>query len=74
MTEDEARAALRTYDGIGGIEPWIAAQHWQATPGSWTVPATLEGWMFRLAPVAGGIWIIMSVTGNQPATWFVPAV
>ena len=30
MIEEEARAALRAFDGIGDIEPWIAEQRgWQ---------------------------------------------
>ncbi len=39
MTEAEARAALAAFDGIGGLERWIAAQRpWEAVPGGWTVP------------------------------------
>ena len=39
MTEDEARAALAAFDGLGGLERWIAEQRpWEATPGGWTVP------------------------------------
>ena len=41
MTEDQARAALRAF--VGDVEPWIAAQPWEATPDGWTVPAPLEG-------------------------------
>ena len=37
MTEAEARAALAAFDGIGGLERWIAAQRpWEAVPGGWT--------------------------------------
>ena len=58
MTEAEARAALAAFDGIGGLERWIAEQRpWQAAPGGWTVPGELQGWRFRLAPVAGGVRI-----------------
>ena len=49
MTEAEARAALAAFDGVGGIEPWIASRHWQATPDGWTVAGELQGWRFRLA-------------------------
>ena len=39
MTEDQARAALAAFDGLGGLERWIAAQRpWEATPGGWTGP------------------------------------
>ena len=43
MTEAEARAALRAFVGIGGVEPWIAKQPWHATPGGWTVGGGLQG-------------------------------
>ena len=33
----------------------------------------LHGWRFRLEPAPGGLWVIMSVAGGKPATWFVPA-
>ncbi len=33
----------------------------------------LHGWRFRLEPAPGGLWVIMSVAGGEPATWFVPA-
>src|SRR5215213_7178757 len=39
VTEAEARAALRAFDGIGGVERWIARQRrWEAAPVGWTVP------------------------------------
>jgi hypothetical protein len=41
MTEDEARAALAAFDGLGGLERWIAAQGpWQADPPppKWSAP------------------------------------
>ena len=54
--EAEARAALAAFDGIGGLERWIAEQRpWEAATGGWTVPGELQGWRFRLAPVAGGV-------------------
>jgi hypothetical protein len=34
VTEAEARAALAAFDGLGGLERWIAEQRpWQAVPG-----------------------------------------
>ncbi len=38
MTENQARAALAAFDGLGGLERWIAEQRpWQALPAGWTV-------------------------------------
>ena len=42
MTEAEARAALRAYDGVGGLEAWIAEQPWKMAPNGWTVPTELQ--------------------------------
>ena len=73
MTETEARATLAAFDGLGGLERWIAAQRpWQATPGGWTVPGELQGWRFRLESVPGGLHIDMSAKGGEPVAWFVP--
>ena len=72
MTEKEARAALRAVVGVGAVEPWIAAQEWEATPDGWTVPVPLEAWVFRLKPVAGGIRVTASMSRKPPAVWFVP--
>jgi hypothetical protein len=39
MTEAEARAALRAFVAVGGLECWIAEQRpWEAIPTGWTVP------------------------------------
>ncbi|MBD0273076.1 MAG: hypothetical protein ICV73_14265 [Acetobacteraceae bacterium] len=55
MTEAEARAALAAFDGIGGLERWIADQRpWQPTPTGWTVPGELQGWRFRVEAVPEG--------------------
>jgi hypothetical protein len=62
------------YDAIGGIEPWIAARPWQAVPGGWTVAGELQGWVFRLEPVAGGVRVIASMGRGEPAVWFVPSL
>ena len=73
MTEAEARAALRAFDGIGGLERWIARQRrWEAVPGGWTVAGELQGWRFRLAPVAGGVRVSGFMGKREPATWVVP--
>ena len=54
----EARTALAAFDGLGGLERWIAAQSWEATPDGWTmagefqgwtVARELQGWLFRVA-------------------------
>jgi hypothetical protein len=71
VTEAEARAALRAFVGVGRVEPRIARQDWEATPKGWTVP--LEGWIFRSAPVPGGVRVIASAGGGrEPAMWTVP--
>ena len=57
MTEDEARAALAAFDGLGGLERWIAEQRWAAAPSGWTVPGELQGWRFRVEPAPGGVRI-----------------
>jgi hypothetical protein len=55
VTEAEARAALAAFDGLGGLERWIAEQRpWQATPGGWTVPGELQGLRFRVEVAPGG--------------------
>lgn len=74
MTEEEARAALRRFVAVGGIEPWIAEQPWRAVPTGWTVEGGLHGRRFRLEPVPGrGLRVVMSVRGGEPADWIVPA-
>ena len=70
MTEAEARAALRAF--VGDAEPWIAEQEWEATPDGWTVPVPLEGWVFRLEPVTGGICVTASMSRRPPVVWTVP--
>ena len=75
MTEAEARAALAAFDGLGGLERWIAEQRpWQATPAGWTVPGELQGRRFRGEPAPGGVCVVTSAGGGrEPAVWFVPA-
>ncbi len=77
MTEAEARAALAAFlaafDGLGGLERWIAEQRpWQATPTGWTVPGELQGWCFRVEPAPGGVRVVAAANGGEPAVWFVP--
>ncbi len=73
MTEAEARTALAAFDGVGGLERWIAAQSWEATPGGWTVPGELQGWRFRLEVAPGGVRVFASDGRGEPAVWEVPA-
>ncbi len=73
MTEAEARAALAAFDGLGGLERWIAEQRpWQTTPGGWTVPGELQGWRFRVEPAPGGVRVVAAAAGGEPAVWSVP--
>ncbi len=67
MTEAEARAALATFDGLGGLERWIAEQQpWEAVPTGWTVPGELQGWRFRPVPTDRGALITrMSFARNE---------
>jgi hypothetical protein len=77
MTEDQARAVLWDFDGIGGLEAWIANQLWQATPDGWTVAEGLKGWRFQLRRVLGGLQVSATAPGGgAPAVWIVsgPAV
>ena len=43
----EARAALRAFVAVGGLEAWIAAQRWEAIPGGWRVRERFQGWHGR---------------------------
>ena len=73
MTEAEARAALRAFEAVGEIERWIAEQRWEAVPGGWRVRERFDGWHFRVEPVPGGVRVVMSGIGGQPAVWTVPS-
>ena len=65
MTEAEARAALAAFDGLGGLERWIAERRpWEATPAGWTVPGELQGWRFRVEPAPGGVRVVASANGG----------
>ncbi len=63
---------LRAFLAAGELERWIADQRWEAIPGGWRVRERLDGWRFRLEPVPGGVNVIMSARGGEPAVWFVP--
>lgn len=67
MTEAEARAALRAFVAVGDLERWIADQRWEAVPGGWRVREPLEGWVFRLELVAGGVYVTASMGKGEPA-------
>ena len=72
--EAEVRAALRAFVAVGELEAWIAAQRWEAIPDGWRMRGRFQGWHFRVEPVPGGLHVIMSARGGEPAVWFVPAV
>ena len=74
MTEAEARAALAAFDGVGGLEAWIAERPWLAVPGGWVAPAPFQGWRFRVEPVAGGVRVTALADKGEPAAWVVPAL
>jgi hypothetical protein len=71
VTEAEARELLRRHDGLGGLEAWIAGRRWKATSGGWTVHGELQGWRFRLEPVAAGVRIQAAMPDADPAVWVV---
>jgi hypothetical protein len=75
MTEAEARAVLRAYVAVGGIERWLAEQSWEQLAGSgWRVLGQLhDRWRFLLEPVAGGGVRVFMYADEPPATWVVPA-
>ncbi len=73
MIEAEARAALAAFDGLGGLERWIAEQRpWRVVPTGWTVPGELQGWRFQEEPAPGGARVVASANGGEPAMRFVP--
>ncbi len=71
--KDEARAALRAFDAVGGLERWIAAQRWLAALGGWVVPEPLQGWRFRVERAPGGVRIRAFMDNGEPAARIVPA-
>ena len=71
LTEAEARAALRAFDGIGDIEPWIAGRPWQAAPGGWTVAGDLQGWRYRVEDVPGLAVRVVERTPGAVTSWLI---
>jgi hypothetical protein len=65
--------ALRAFVAAGEVERWIADQRWEAIPGGWRVRERFQGWRFRVEPAPGGLRVVMSARGGEPAVWFVPA-
>ncbi len=43
-------------------------------PGGWRVRERFDGWRFRVELVAGGLHVVMSARGGEPAVWFIPRV
>ena len=73
MTEAEARAALRAFDAVGGLEHWIAEQPWEVAQDGWTVRHALHGWTFMVASAGTSeVRITAYMAGGSPAAWFVP--
>jgi hypothetical protein len=73
VTEAEARAALRAFEAVSDVEQWIAEQRWERLPGGgWRVRGQLQCWRFCVEPVPGGVRVVMSARGGEPADWFVP--
>jgi hypothetical protein len=74
VTEAGARAALAGFDGLGGLERWIAGQRpWKAVPGGWTAAPDSEGWRFKVEPAAGEVRTTASMCKGSPAVWLVLA-
>jgi hypothetical protein len=74
VTETEARALLRDWHGVGGVDAWIAGRQWHATPDGWTVDGMLQGWRFEVEVVAEGLRLTARATDDHaPAVWHVTA-
>lgn len=72
LAEDQARVALRDFDGGDVVETWIAGQAWQVAPDGWSVAGDLDGWRFQLRSVSGGLRVSAAAPGNwRPAVWVV---
>ena len=53
------------------LNPGSPGRPWQAVPDGWTVAGELQGWRFRLETVPGGVRVIASAAGGEPAVWVV---
>ena len=73
VAEAKTRAALHAFVAGGEVERWIGEQRLEPIPSGWRVRERFQGWRFRVEPVAGGVRIVMSVRGGEPAAWTVPA-
>ncbi len=66
---------MAAFDGLGGLEPWIAEQPWKAESGGWSVLGERHGLRFHLEVMPGGVRVIASAGGGrEPAVWSVPRV
>jgi hypothetical protein len=72
MTEAEARALLANFEGVGGLENWIAAREWKAAPSGWAVIGELQGLTFRVEVIPTGLRLTATEPGIRPAVWEVP--
>ena len=68
-----AGVPLTAFDGLAGLERWLAEWPWQAAPGGWAVRGELWGWRFRVEPVPGGVRVVASADGCGDVEWTVPA-
>jgi hypothetical protein len=66
MTEAEARALLRSHEGVDGLEPWMAAQPWRPASGGWQLFRDIDGWRFRVEPTEDGLRLIATAPGGSP--------
>jgi hypothetical protein len=71
MTEAEARSLLAAWDGMGGIENWLAGQRWRQTVDGWEVEQLLQGWSFEVWPAGNRLRIIASAGSGQTAEWII---
>jgi hypothetical protein len=71
MTEDQARALLRKWPGVGQFESWIADQPWRMVRDGWVVGTEFQGCSFHLEPVETGLRITASAPWARPAVWIV---
>jgi hypothetical protein len=72
LTEAEAHALLANFEGVGGLENWIAARRWKAELGGWTVLGELQGLTFRVEVIPTGLRLTAAEPGIRPAVWEVP--
>jgi hypothetical protein len=71
MTEDQARALLRKWPGVGQFEGWIADQPWRIVRDGWVVSTEFQGCRFHLEPIESGLRITASAPQARSAVWIV---